>query len=283
MLQSAIFEIMSETYGVLKVRYRFCPFCETDNSAVKPSGYSLDVWYIVTCQKCSFVYIDKTPAYEELKENLSWEKNYEIEAQRRARMRPVSYKLSRLTRWRMHILPRKKFPDLVKRFADPGHVLDVGCGDGSQMLDLDSAYHPNGIEISAHLAKAADNLFGQYGGGCVNAPALQGLERLPENKFSAVTLRSYLEHESQPLPVLSEVYRVLKINGVAIIKVPHYGSWNRVVMGRKWCGFRYPDHQNYFTPMSLKEMARRAGFSKFKKHWSFTLPTSDNMYLVLQK
>jgi hypothetical protein len=55
-----------------------------------------------------------------------------------------------------------------------------------------------------------------------------------------------------------------------------------MVMGAKWCGFRYPDHLNYFTARTLAEMAAKAGFET-----SFGLtgrpPTSDNIRAVLEK
>ena len=273
----------SERFGDLQVLHRFCPMCGHDNAGANPSPYSLDIWDIVNCSDCSFTYIDKAPIYEELKDNISWEKTFEIEVDRRTETRPISYKVSRMTRWRMNLFPRNKFPDLVDRFAPEGHILDVGCGSGEQMKDLDARFYPSGIEISAELATHAAAFFKQYGGDCVCAPALKGLQSLPENRFSGVTMRSYLEHESQPLDVLQAIHRILLDGGVAIIKVPNYGSINRLVMGKKWCGFRYPDHQNYFTPKSLRQMGRKAGFTKFKSHWSFALPTSDNMYLVMEK
>ena len=53
-------------------------------------------------------------------------------------------------------------------------------------------------------------------------------------------------------------------------------------MGRKWCGFRYPDYLNYFTPASLRRMAEKCGYS-VKSAFSQRLPTSDNMYAILKK
>ena len=94
---------------------------------------------------------------------------------------------------------------------------------------------------------------------------------------------SFTHARFQPLAVLQAIHRILLDGGVTIIKVPNYGSINRRVVGKKWCGFRYPDHQNYFTPKSLRQMGRKAGFTKFKSHWSFELPTSDSMYLVMEK
>jgi hypothetical protein len=53
-------------------------------------------------------------------------------------------------------------------------------------------------------------------------------------------------------------------------------------MGRRWCGFRYPDHLNYFTPDTLRRLARQAGFEcGFGPGWR--LPVSDNMWALLRK
>ena len=49
--------------------------------------------------------------------------------------------------------------------------------------------------------------------------------------------------------------------GKVFVRVPNYGSLNRRVMGARWCGFRYPDHVNYFTSATLRTMAAMAGFS----------------------
>ena len=43
------------------------------------------------------------------------------------------------------------------------------------------------------------------------------------------------------------------------VRVPNYGSLNRKMLGAKWCGFRYPDHVNYFTTKSLGAMAGDCG------------------------
>jgi hypothetical protein len=82
--------------------------------------------------------------------------------------------------------------------------------------------------------------------------------------------------------VLSELHRTLAPGGVALIKVPNHASLNRRVTGRKWCGYRYPDHLNYFTPASLRRMAEACGYeARFGP--TDRLPTSDNMYARLHK
>jgi SAM-dependent methyltransferase len=268
-------------YGVVRVIARACPLCGVDAAALR-AGYGEGIWRLVECRDCGFAYLDRAPDYAALFSAMAWEKTTVAEVERRAAARPVSHRLSKWSRARMRLLPRKKLPDLVARDAKPGNVVDLGCGQGTQLNGLADAYTPYGIEISSEAAATADAVFAARGGRAVNAPSLDGLKTFPEGFFAAATLRSYLEHELQPRAVLGELRRTLAPGGVAIVKVPNYASLNRRVTGRKWCGFRYPDHLNYFTPASLARMAEECGYrARFGP--TDRLPTSDNMYAVLEK
>ena len=71
-------------------------------------------------------------------------------------------------------------------------------------------------------------------------------------------------------------------DGAAFVRVPNFGSVNRIVMGRKWRGFRYPDHVNYFALGSLRRMASECGM-RCKLLNPVTLPFDDNIKAVLTK
>ena len=266
-------------FGVVRVLARACPLCGGADAAARP-GYSEGIWQLVECRACGFAYLDRAPDYEALFSAMAWEKTWEAEGERRAVLRPTSYRVSKLTRARMRLLPRKKMTELVARHARPGNVVDLGCGTGTQLSGLAEGYVPFGVEISREAAAAADRHFAERGGRAVNAPSLDGLKTFPAGFFTAAVLRSYLEHELQPRAVLDELRRTLAPGGVALVKVPNYASLNRRVTGRKWCGFRYPDHLNYFTPASLARMAAECGY---RARFGLTdrLPTSDNMYATL--
>jgi SAM-dependent methyltransferase len=267
-------------FGTVRVWSRPCPLCDAEDGRPLP-GYGKDIWRLCACRRCGFVYLDRAPDYEALFSAMAWEKTTVAEVERRTELRPVSHRLSKLTRARMRLLPRKTMPSLVARHAKPGNVVDLGCGTGTQLAGLSSAYVPYGIEISREAAAKAHDNFAVRGGEAINAPSLDGLRRFAAGFFTAATLRSYLEHELHPRAVLQELRRTLAPGGVAIVKVPNYASLNRRIVRGKWCGFRYPDHLNYFTPASLSRLAGPCGF-----HVRFgltdRLPTSDNMYAVLQ-
>jgi SAM-dependent methyltransferase len=274
--------IETEHFGTIPIVHRDCPLCGRNNDDALPSSFSHGPWAIKECLGCSFVYIDSAPQYEVQFETMAWERTTKVEEQRRAELRPISYKLSKRTRFRGHILPKRTMVSYITARISSGNVLDLGCGGGQAMASFPPCFVPFGIEISSQAAAIADRTFRARDGYAVSAACVDGLRHFPPDFFAAASLRSYLEHEAEPLAVLENLQRVLGPRGFAVVKVPNYGSLNRRVMGHRWCGFRYPDHLNYFTPETLSTMAAKAGFDT---SFGLTgrLPTSDNMWAVLTK
>ena len=156
---------------------------------------------------------------------------------------------------------------LIEKFVRPKKdalILDIGCGSGAKFENISNKYIPYGIDISEESAREANEVFKIRGGEAVCAPSTEVLDRFGENKFSGAILRAYLEHEHDPFEVLKNLKYTLKNDAYAIIKVPNYGSLNRRVRGNKWCGFRFPDHVNQFTPKTLLTMISNANYEVVK-------------------
>ena len=151
------------------------------------------------------------------------------------------------------------------------------------LSNLNHIYVPHGIEISRELALNANEKIKPRGGHVVNDSAIQGLYKFPSNFFTGILLSSFLEHEINPKLLLVEAFRTLAPDGHCIIKVPNFSSLNRIIRGRNWCGFRLPDHVNYFVPSSLMSMCKESGFKIAKFTIADYFPTSDNMWIVIKK
>lgn len=259
---------------------RSCPLCDAEDAT---SLRMIDSWHLVACKACDFVYLQNPPAYEALSETFSWDKQIEKARETRRKKHPLLGWFSKHTRWRNRLFARNDMQALIAQYAQPGRIVDIGCGGGDRLLRLPEAYTPFGIEISASLSQQANAALGERGGECWHLSALEGLKQAPAGHFTGATLRSYLEHESQPKEVLHALHQALTPGGIAVIKVPNLSSINHRIMRQDWCGYRFPDHVNYFTPASLRRMLARCGFAIERSNWRDRFPFSDNMWMIARK
>jgi SAM-dependent methyltransferase len=254
---------------------RVCPCCDRGASSVIQK-YSPEPWIIATCKSCGFTYLRNPPVYEAFVEEFAWEKTYE-----KKKTLGGSTAFSRTNRAARNFVGYKSRSRATKMLDifRTGNVLDIGCGDGQR---LHPPLVPYGIELSASLHQKADQAMRNRGGYCLHAPGAEGIWQFEPEMFDGILMNSYLEHEVNTMKVLKGAARVLKQDGQIFIRVPNFGSLNRRVIGNKWCGFRYPDHVNYFTLPSLREIAARAGFQTRLVN-KFNLWVDDNIHVLLTK
>ncbi|MEI9902360.1 MAG: class I SAM-dependent methyltransferase [Hyphomicrobium sp.] len=252
-----------------------CEICGSPASTVLPT-YSRQLWPVVECDDCGFVFLGKVPSYDALIEEFAWEKTFKAEKARR-RISRFGW-LDAVTRWRTkagHLIDHYR---RRRALGLTGNVLDIGCGGACR---IPAGPIPFGIEISAGLAQQAAGAFSARGGNVIHAPAIDGLDVFEDRFFSAILMRSYLEHESQPRLVLEKAFRKLAPGGSVFVRVPDYGSINRRFMGARWCGFRFPDHVNYFTGRSLRSLAESVGFEYSRTNWHSIF--DDNIIALLKR
>ena len=268
------------------------------STPTRMTPYSRDPWKIVECTETGMVYLANPPDYESLVEEFAWEKTYAAEKDSRKKREPVVAFLSGAVKaLRRKIRPRDRIVTeacaaLVRLNAKTGEsrplIADVGCGIADKSVaiaELSQARDqihplPVGIEISRGQAKVVEEVLAPFQGYCLQDSAIEGLKRMEAGSVDLVLLCSFLEHEIHPLPLLRQCNRVLKPEGRVIIKVPNFGSLNRRIRGPRWCGFRYPDHVNYFTPETLQRIIRKADLRVCRMNFFDTMPTSDNMWAI---
>ena len=86
-----------------------------------------------------------------------------------------------------------------------------------------------------------------------------------ENYFDVITLFSVLEHILDPFEVLKEVSRILKKDGLLVIRVPVIPFYLSVVRS-KWRNF-IGDHYFFFTDKSMSQMLNQTGFMLNQKKY----------------
>ncbi len=260
----------------------------------EPTSFERHGFRLVRCLETDFVYMENPPAYDVVRDDFPWEKTIRAERKRRQTEEPIFSRLSEAAkRLKLVVAPRRNhaYQLAARAVAErsketPLRLLDIGCGSGQLAADCCQRFtgagrvvKPIGLELSKRLAKYATKRFAPWSGEVIAAPALKGLNKVKDRSVDVATLISFLEHDTKPLDLLVALRPKLTRKGAAIIKVPNFASLNRRVRGQRWCGFRFPDHVNYFTPQTLRRLAEEAGY--VVEHSRAPL-LSDNMYVVLR-
>jgi SAM-dependent methyltransferase len=255
-------------------------------------------WDLRRCAETGFVYLANPPDQHLFRDEFAWEVTHEREANRRRRREPLLHALSVWTKTVRHRLLRRDkvavlAADLLRTAArdvpGPLRLVDVGCGEGTLALRVADRLapavaerlEPVGIELSNVLAHRADRKLRTRGGRCIHATGIEGLTDLERSSVQVIVLSCILEHEIAPLPLLRSCRACLAADGRMIVKVPNYACLARHVRGRRWCGYRWPDHVNYFTPATLAATARAAGLRVVRMSLMDRNPISDSLYAVL--
>ena len=227
------------------------------------------------------VYLAQEITYATQVDEHDFDQSYLREHDRRKQKHPL---LLAISGWTRKLKPEigDRLLRQTLRWASPakgGKLADFGCGDGKFLEKAALHFEVTGVEISPRLAQMAEARVA--GVRILRAPVTEAA--LPEGAFDVVTQFSVLEHEWRPLNALRAAHRALKPGGITVIKVPNHASWNRHIMRQDWCGYRLPDHCNYFTPRTLAALLRKADFTPLPSSFFDRLPTSDSLWMAARK
>lgn len=171
--------------------------------------------------------------------------------------------------WRHHLRKRRLYVSSVLRreLAKRGlthapHLLDLGCGDGVNLLWLhDFAQNIYGSDYNlVRLARARARSSGAtlFLADILEYPVIDGC-------FDVVFFNHVIEHIPDDRAALATAYRILAPQGLLILGTPNEGSWwwqlayKRAPETRKTT-----DHVHFYTAASISEKMRAAGFNIFE-------------------
>ena len=137
-------------------------------------------------------------------------------------------------------------------------LLDIGCSSGALLRSaMTHGFDAEGVEPAAQAAEFAKSIGLKVFHGYLEEA------RFPASSFDAVTLMEVIEHLPDPSPLLREVWRILKPNGVLVVGTGNGASWTVRLVGARWGYFQVAEHGghiSFFNPLSLAMLARRCGF-----------------------
>ncbi|MGD1017681.1 MAG: class I SAM-dependent methyltransferase [Verrucomicrobiia bacterium] len=142
------------------------------------------------------------------------------------------------------------------RGTQPGRLLDVGCGDGGQLVRLrDMGWQVEGQEVDATSAERAR---GEHGLRVHVGPLRDA--GLTDASFDVVTMSHVIEHVHDPVALLKECHRILKPGGSLVAVTPNAKGYGHQRFRSHWMPLEPPRHLYIFSPSTLRRVARLAGF-----------------------
>jgi SAM-dependent methyltransferase len=144
--------------------------------------------------------------------------------------------------------------------GERGKLLDLGCGNGGYLQSINQDWLVGkkiecvGVDPDKEAIKHARKIGLKVKEGTIETAAF------PDSYFDIVRINHTIEHISEPLGTLKEVYRIIKPGGKVIIEVPNFDSVGRKLLKDKWAGIDAPRHYFEFSPVTLKRMLVLSGF-----------------------
>jgi SAM-dependent methyltransferase len=157
---------------------------------------------------------------------------------------------------------RIKLQKVLTKLPQKSSVLDAGCGNGEISLFLAKlGYYISGTDISVTAVERAKAAVPE---GRFEVASLETGLPFKEGEFLAVWCSEVLEHIFDVHAALSELNRVLVLNGFFILTVPYHCLVKNLPIALN--GFErhynpYVSHVRFFTRKSLQICLEHSGFT----------------------
>lgn len=137
-----------------------------------------------------------------------------------------------------------------------GNLLDIGAGTGDFLAYAKAKnWEVVGIEPNQKakgLALKKGVLF------------VDNTTELSDNSFDVITMFHVLEHVENLDKQLSELKRISKPNGIIIIAVPNYKSYDAEYYKEFWAAYDVPRHLWHFSKTSIQKLFSEKGMELIK-------------------
>lgn len=140
----------------------------------------------------------------------------------------------------------QKVKKISKQHPKKGRLLDVGAGTADFLIKAKSkGWHISGVEPNTK-ARALAKLKG------INL--MPNIKQLQEQKFDVITLWHVLEHIPNLEETVKNLENLLKPNGILVIAVPNYKSYDAQFYQEFWAAYDVPRHVWHFSKESFKHI-----------------------------
>lgn len=153
----------------------------------------------------------------------------------------------------------KKKVGLINSFGTTGkNLLDVGAGTGDFLATAkNKGWKVTGVEPNE---------------GAITNAAKKGIELFPElsavpgEQFDVITLWHVLEHLPDLENQITALVSLLKPDGVLVIAVPNYKSYDATYYKEFWAAYDVPRHLWHFSQSAIQRLFAPRGYGVVETH-----------------
>ncbi|MFN3138327.1 MAG: class I SAM-dependent methyltransferase [Allomuricauda sp.] len=167
----------------------------------------------------------------------------------------------RLYHWIKAVNLKNKLQTVESQIDKPINLLDVGAGTGDFLITAqDAGFKVTGVEPNEKARGLAKEK------GMELWPTL---DKLAVQKFQAITLWHVLEHLPNLQKQVSNLVELLEDDGVLVIAVPNFKSWDAQHYKSFWAAYDVPRHLWHFSKTAISKLFAPHGLQvvKTKPMW----------------
>lgn len=159
-----------------------------------------------------------------------------------------------------HTVKQKALRDKIKLVEDfhpaKDRLLDIGAGTGDFLvMAAKNGWQTTGFEPSEKARGIAESKGVRF---------IEQLSDIEDHVVDVVTMWHVLEHVPDIEAHITELKRIIKPDGVIIIAVPNYKSFDAQHYGAFWAAYDVPRHLWHFSKTSIKMLFGKQGIDLVK-------------------
>ena len=144
-------------------------------------------------------------------------------------------------------------------YIENGKLLDIGCGNGRFL---------HGMKQLGWITKGVE-----FNASAVNVCKKSGLDvhhgdlfsaQFDNDSFDVINLSHVIEHVPDPKTLFIEISRILKPNGLFIVKTPNSNALGRPLFDTNWFANEVPRHLYLFSEKNLLEMGKSCNLNMIR-------------------